>query len=156
MGDLTLQFFGDPCPPRGHLRSILGRFSRRSGFVVQVLLRRFLLALAHLASTVWREISCRYHVRFPRRARTFATVRRPTFCRFTQKAQSGTHLPWPAVGTSQQRLAPKLPFFHSRGRPLRGPRSPWLLPFFDRRLGLRFSSRAFLEAAVKQRIRSSL
>jgi hypothetical protein len=43
------------------------------------LLLRFFLALAHPASIAWREISCHYQVRLPRRARTFAKVRKETF-----------------------------------------------------------------------------
>jgi hypothetical protein len=69
-------------------KSILGVFT-----AVQVLSCRsfcwvFFLVLAHPASTAWPEISCHYHGRFPRRARTSAKFRKETFVFFAQQAQS--------------------------------------------------------------------
>jgi len=56
-----------------------GGISRRSGFVLQVLLLGFLPGFGPPGEDSLRASSRRYHFRLPRRARTFAKVRKDTF-----------------------------------------------------------------------------
>ena len=60
----------------------------------------FSLDLAHLARTAWRASSRRYHVRLPRRARTFAKVREETFVFSHNKPSPARANPsWPGYGS---------------------------------------------------------
>jgi len=78
-GEGVVRFFGDPDIPEAVSGQSWGSISRRSGSVLQVHLLGLFPGFGPPGEDSLRASSRRYHFRLPRRARTFAKVRKDTF-----------------------------------------------------------------------------